>query len=91
MTERAENAGAKGRPAAVGSTAPSLWLREWVSEHQREDEFDPNFQLWPWGDFLRLLWWSTGATRDARQRAGRFRDCIIEGRTERASFTVAAR
>lgn len=81
------DADAAGPPALAGSTAPSKWLRDWMEREGR----DYCIYSWDWAEFKRLVWWGLGLTRNARQRAATFRDCIIEGRTARASFTVAAR
>lgn len=62
-----------------------LWVQDWLKNgHRRNDLF-----VIPDEMNKALAWWSMGLTADARRRAGRFRECIQEGRTTRASIQVA--
>lgn len=61
------------------------WLQVWLLEHS-EAYF--HRRLTP-SETASLGWWGLGLTASARRKAAKFRDCILEGRTGRASLAVA--
>ena len=62
----------------------SNWLTVWINKNGSDEYLRLNSE-----DATSLLWWAFGFTKQSRLRADKFKLCIEEGRTTKASINVA--